>query len=298
VDAVGLKAKFNLVMIVAFAAGLTVATAVSWHIVQQNARREVLQQAKIMMEGATDVRGYTVHMIVPLLQQQLKTEFLRPSVPSWAAQTSFSDLQKRFPDYSYKEAALNPTNPSDRASDWESDIINAFSRDPRLSELVGSRQTPAGEILTFSRPFRLTDEKCLLCHSTPDHAPATLIALYGKDNGFGWKLGSVIGAQIVSVPMQVALDLAWRNFLLLLAGLGVAFAVMIVLLNVMLHIFIVKPVTTISHMASEVSLGNMDVPEYEAKGKDEIASLATSFNRMRRSLENAMKMLETSEPQS
>jgi HAMP domain-containing protein/type II secretory pathway pseudopilin PulG len=289
---VGLKAKFNLVMIIAFGAGLVIAAGVAYRIAQHNARREVLEQAQIMMEAATDVRHYTVQTIVPLLQQQLKTEFLRPSIPSWAAQNTFSDLKNRFPDYNYKEATLNPTNPSDRAVDWEKDIISAFSADPKARVLIGEHPTATGEVLTLSRPFRLTDPSCLQCHSTPDKAPATMIALYGKDNGFGWKLGSVIGAQIVSVPMQVAFDLANRNFLILLAGLGLAFLVMIVLLNVMLHIFIVKPVKTISHMAGEVSMGNMDVPEYAASGKDEIASLATSFNRMRRSLENAMKLLE------
>ena len=30
------------------------------------------------------------------------------------------------PDYTYKEAALNPTNPADRALDWEADFINNF----------------------------------------------------------------------------------------------------------------------------------------------------------------------------
>jgi HAMP domain-containing protein len=279
-------------MVIAFATGLVLAAAVAYRIAQHNAEREVLDQAKIMMEAATDVRRYTVQTIVPLLQQQLKTEFLRPSIPSWAAQNAFADLKSRFPDYSYKEPALDPTNPADRAVPWEADIINAFSRDPNARELVSERPTAAGEVLTLSRPFRLRDPSCLECHSTPDKAPATMIALYGKNNGFGWKLGSVIGAQIVSVPMQVAIDLANRNFLILLTGLGAAFLVMIVLLNVMLHIFIVKPVKTISHMAGEVSMGNMDVPEYAAGGKDEIASLATSFNRMRRSLENAMKLLE------
>src|SRR5579862_6887179 len=111
-------------MIVAFATGLILAAAVSYRILQQDARHEVLQQAKIMMEAATDIRRYTARTIVPLLQQPLKTEFVRASIPSWAAQTSFGDLQKRFPDYSYKEPALNPTNPADRATDWEADIIN------------------------------------------------------------------------------------------------------------------------------------------------------------------------------
>jgi len=45
-------------------------------------------------------------------------------------------------------------------------------------------------------------------------------------------------------------------------------------------------------MADEISLGRMDVPELAAGGKDEIAVLAGSFNRMRRSLERALEMLK------
>jgi protein-histidine pros-kinase len=55
---------------------------------------------------------------------------------------------------------------------------------------------------------------------------------------------------------------------------------------------VVRPAVKISAIASRVSMGEEDVPEYVKPGKDEIASLSASFNRMRRSLENAMKMLE------
>jgi protein-histidine pros-kinase len=41
-----------------------------------------------------------------------------------------------------------------------------------------------------------------------------------------------------------------------------------------------------------VSLGKGDTPAFEAKSRDEIGVLAQSFNRMRRSLVTAMKMLE------
>jgi HAMP domain-containing protein len=45
-------------------------------------------------------------------------------------------------------------------------------------------------------------------------------------------------------------------------------------------------------MADEVSMGQLDTPEYVRNSRDEIGSLSTSFNRMRRSLQNAMAMLE------
>ena len=289
----GLKAKFNLVMLLAFLVGLALAAVLSWQIVHENARREVVQQAAVMMAQASAIRDYTAKEIGPLLAGQIKVRFLPHTVPSWAAQTNLRALAAQFPDYTYKEAALNPTNPADRATDWESGIIAEFARDPSLTSFTSTRDSPTGPILSISRPIRITDKDCLTCHSTPSAAPTSMIDLYGGANGFGWKLGDVVAAQIVSVPMQVALDRANAAFKVYLLALVAVFAVTIVLLNLLLHFVIVKPIQRMSEIAGEVSLGNMDAPEFAERGRDEIASLAGSFNRMRRSLANAMKLLES-----
>ena len=289
----GLKAKFNLVLLCAFLVGLALAAGLSWRIVHENARREVLQEAAIMMAQASAVRDYTTDEIAPLLAEQLKVRFLPQSIPFFAGETVLRSLAKQFPDYTYKEAALNPTDPADRATDWESAIIGTFGQNPSLTELTTTRETPAGPVLTFSRPVRITDKSCLECHSTPASAPPPMIDLYGSANGFGWKLGDVVGAQIVSVPISVALERADAAFKIYLGGLAAVFVVIFVLLNLLLHFVIVQPVRRISAVASEVSLGNMDAPEFAVRGRDEIASLAESFNRMRRSLANAMKLLES-----
>jgi protein-histidine pros-kinase len=44
-------------------------------------------------------------------------------------------------------------------------------------------------------------------------------------------------------------------------------------------------------VADKISLGEFTVAELPVRGKDEVSALAGSFNRMRRSLERAMKML-------
>jgi HAMP domain-containing protein len=289
----GLKAKFNLVMLTAFLAGLVLASAAYWRIVHENARREVVQQAAEMMAEATAIRDYTSKEIGPLLAEQAKQRFLPHTVPSWAAQTNLRALGPQFPDYTHKEAALNPTNPADRATDWESGIIAEFNHDPSLHEFTNTRDTATGPMLSISRPIRITDKDCLTCHSIPSAAPASMIDLYGTANGFGWKLGDVIGAQIASVPMSVALDRANDAFKLYLGVLIAVFIVILLLMNLLLHFVIVKPIRRMSAIASDVSLGNMSAPEFPDQGRDEIASLGASFNRMRRSLANAMKLLET-----
>ena len=288
----GLRAKFNLVMIAAFAIGLGVATFLAREITTEEAKRQVLNEATLIMRAGTAIRSYTQKEISPLLSEQMAVRFLPHSVPSWSAHTVLRAVQKDFPDYSYKEAALNPTNPADRATNWEADIIAAFKRDGDLNEFVTTRDTPTGQFLTFARPFRLTDRGCLGCHSTPAAAPATMVDLYGNGNGFGWVQGDVIGAQVVSVPMTLALKRANHSLLAFVGALSAVFVVMLVALNVLMHFFILKPVQQITVLARDVSAGKPDVPEYAVKGKDEIASLGRSFNLMHRSLQNAMRMLE------
>ena len=167
----------------------------------------------------------------------------------------------------------------------------ARSAIPELKELITERETPNGRILSVSTPVVISNPACLRCHSTPEAAPATMVDLYGANNGFGWKLNEVIGAQIVSVPMRVPQVQAWKLFTQVMLGSIAIFATMMVLLNLLLHFVIIKPVRGIATLATEVSMGNMDAPEVVVRGRDEISRLAESFNRMRRSLANALKML-------
>jgi protein-histidine pros-kinase len=118
-----------------------------------------------------------------------------------------------------------------------------------------------------------------------------MIKIYGSANGFGWQQGSVIAAQIVSVPMSVPLQMAHDSFRAQLTYLGLILLVSLVVLNLVLYFTIARPVAELSEMADKISLGQLDVPELPIRGKDEIARLAGSFNRMRRSLDRAMKML-------
>ncbi|MBK8508459.1 MAG: DUF3365 domain-containing protein [Candidatus Competibacteraceae bacterium] len=287
----GLRMKFNLVLLLAFLLGLGLAAYLTDHILKQNAREEVIQHARIMMESALGARTYTAEQIKPLLTLQMKRAFRPETVSAYAAGQSFKALRTKFPEYTYKEAALNPTNPNNRSSDWEADIINEFRNNPDHKELVVERDTPTGRMLNLARPLGIYDEGCLSCHGKVEDAPKTMTDIYGVNNGFGWKMKEIVGAQVVTVPMAVPLARAQKTFNTFMLLLGGVFLLLLVLLNILLHFVIIKPVVRIADIANEVSMGKPDVDEYVRPGKDEISSLSQSFNRMRLSLENAMKML-------
>jgi protein-histidine pros-kinase len=288
----GLRLKFNIVLFLVFAAGIAVSAWVSYELLQKNARQEVLRNAGLMMEAALSVRGYTVSQVKPHLESQLAETFLPQTVPAYAATETFNTLRKKYPDFSYKEATLNPTNPRDRAVEWEADVVNAFRNQASLTEYSGDRMTATGPMLYIARPIQIKDPACLACHSVPSAAPASMIKIYGENNGFGWKHQEIIGAQIVSVPMALPIKNANDAFMVFMGSLAGIFLVTFIVLNVMLSVMIIRPIARMSEAADKISQGDFNVPEFVKKGGDEISGLGTSFNRMRRSLQKALKLIE------
>jgi protein-histidine pros-kinase len=287
-----LLVKFNLIYVLVIAIGVGVCGVIARDLLRTNAQQEVLDQARLLMDNARAVRTYTSGQITALLQTQMKYEFLPQAVPSFSATEVLATLRKTYPEYQYKEATLNPTNPRDRAVGWEVDVVGQFRNQPELSEFVGTRDTPTGPSLYIAKPLQITNAACLQCHSSVEAAPRTMVEKYGPANGFGWNMNEVIGAQIVSVPMDVPIQRADRSFTVFIGSLVGVFVVAGIVLNLMVWLLVVRPVTTLSSLADRVSQGDLEAPEFKTSGRDEIAVLAQSFSRMRASVVQAMKMLD------
>ncbi len=287
-----IRLKFNLAMLLVFAIGFVAAAFLVKIILLDNAKQEVGLKARIMMEAARSVRSYTAEEIQPLLYRIKSDQFHSQTVPAYAATVNMDRLRKAYPDYSYKEAALNPTNPEHKAAAWEEDIIQYFRNYQDVKEYTGVRTTPTGQYLFLSRPFKITDKGCLVCHSTPAAAPAAMVAKYGPNNGFGWEHNEIIGAQIVNVPMAIPIaraDVAFNAFMVTLAAVFLAIWLVI---NFFLHVIIIKRVNRIAAKSEEISKGELTAAEFDESGKDELSSLGHSLNLMYRSLSSAVKLLD------
>ncbi len=303
--------KLNLIFFVVFALALAGTGWVARHFLQETAREHVIQNARIMLETAMAMRSYTTNFVKPLLidrevvKAPLKADAPTPAnvkpegepfhpetVPAFAATESFNYLRKKYPSYTYKEATINPTNPRDRTADWEADIVNKFRASGKDDdEVIGQRMATDTEVLFLAHPIKIKDQRCLECHTTPEMAPESMVKLYGVANGFGWKMGEVVGAQVVSVPMALPLAMADRALKALLISLVAVFVVTLLVLNLAIYFFVIRPVVALTVMADAVSKGKTDIQDLPAKGSDEISQMAAAFNRMHRSLSKALKML-------
>jgi HAMP domain-containing protein len=286
----GLRAKFNVLMFAISLLGVGVFVLAANALVNSVARQEVLQSSRIMMESAAGARKYTSEQIAPILKPLIAHQFFPQSVSAYAAKRNFDVIHAKFPDYMYREAALNPSNPEDRASDWEADIINDFRAHPGMQEISLERSTPSGRVLELARPL-MNKPACMECHDRAASAPASMLAIYGNQNGFGWKPGEIIGAQIVSVPMKESAMRAAEIRKLFVVPFIAFLVLLFVAMNLLLHFVVIRPIERMAKSAEAISMGKIDTPEYRYRGADQIGRLAASFNRMHRSLVEAFRML-------
>jgi HAMP domain-containing protein len=288
-----LLTKFNLILIVVFGAAGFLIAQLSYSFLIGNARREVTEQAELMLQSATSVRDYTATDVGPLLEKnpRHKVHFLAETIPFFAATTTFNNLRKSYPDYTYKEATLNPTNLEDRATDFESDVIHTLRDHPGQNQVEGDRQTSSGPAIYIARPIQVNPE-CMQCHSAPSAAPPAMITVYGSSNGFGWKPNEIVGAQMITVPLSVPVAIANGAYHRLLAVLISTLIATILALDAGVYWLVIRPLRKVSETADRVSRGEKDIEPLKVEGKDEIASVTASFNRMQLSLAKALKMLE------
>lgn len=288
--------KLNLLLLSIFIGLVLTGGLVLSQLLEGYAEKVVTDQALILIETMSSVREYTSNQVNPELVDRLETEdlFLPETVPAYSAREVFDNLRKReqYRDFFYKEATLNPTNLRDKADSFETQIVDSFREQPELTEKTGFRSLPSGKIFYVARPLAISEKSCLRCHSTPEAAPASQIASYGDQHGFGWELDEIVGAKIVSVP-ALKIFYAAQQLQVLVIGIITGFLlVAILLINRFLNVSVTTPLKQMAQLAKEVSTGNM-AGEFDHDSDDEIGILAKSLNRMKVSLEMAMNMLNS-----
>ncbi|MFN8458823.1 MAG: DUF3365 domain-containing protein [Anaerolineae bacterium] len=286
-----ISTKFTLLLSLVFLGGLMVSGLVLWQIFQDEAQDEITVQGLALIETMNSVRFYTSNHINPLLANELAKQptFIAETVPAFSAMEVFDQFRqnKDYQDFLYKEATLNPSNPRNKADDFETGLIERLRQQPDLKELSGYRTLFNQQVYYIARPLAVSSESCLACHSTPEVAPKNLLATYGTKNGFGWKLNEIVSTQIIYVPATDVFNTALRSFLVVMASFVGVLAVVILLLNFLLRRYVIQPVTVMGSLAQKISVDEMVAADLQSEGltkiasrADELGHLAQVFQRM------------------
>ncbi len=289
-----LRRRFTLILGLAFLGGIILSGAILSKTYYQNAQREVTNKSLVLLSTINSVKDYTNTNIEPFLEDKVKTSptFIPEILPFFAAREIFEHFrqQQEYQNFLYKEAALNPTNLRDKADSFESNLIERFRQDLNLKQLVGFRTIRGQELLYISRPLAVTQQSCLQCHSTPEAAPKSQLKSYGSENGFGWKLNSIIAAQTIYVPVREVFAIYRQQFFLAMVNFMVIFAIIILLIDWLLKKTVIQPITPMAKLAQEISNDEINSdPTVElnfrklnkvARRFDELGQLARVFQLM------------------
>lgn len=305
-----LQTRLTLVIFTIFFAGWIICGLSIWGLEYNNARKDIIRTAELLLDTAAATRDYTSTKIQPKFALLTKadtyreskstkeevTDFNKLTVPSYAAQQILNQLEKSKQNkgYSYRESAVNPTNRKDLATNWEVEIIRYFGKNPKALEKIGERfdLISGQKTLYVAQPIQIKKPSCLSCHSKPENAPPSLIKTYGSENGFNWKLNEVVGTRIISVPTIVQYQEARKSVWSYLLAIASVFLVAYTAVLLIIQQWITKPLDTITHLLEEVSLHQIEGSQLPEDNSSSLGKLNRAINRLLISLNKALEAVK------
>lgn len=293
-----LAPKFTLILLLIFVVGSSLGGLLLAKVLQQRVETQVVAEGVMLMESMQAVRSYTDQQIRPLLEaHETPDAFWPEAIPAYSARRVFDLLQAAGTaqgnfDYIYKEAVLNPTNPDDLVDDFEAALVSDFLAHPDEVEKSGYRELPTqGRVFYSALPISIQDPSCLECHSVPEAAPPAMLAEYGRENGFNWKLNQVLGTQIVYIPAEEVSQEARRAFSSVMGLFFVMFAIALLGLNALLKPLVVQPVQALAKLSEKLAADDIqtleDLNAAESRKltrvvqrQDELGQLGQVFHKM------------------
>ncbi|MFM7365198.1 MAG: DUF3365 domain-containing protein [Cuspidothrix sp.] len=305
-----LQTRLTLIMFSIFFAGWTICGLSIWGLEYNDAKKEIIRKATLLLDTAAATRDYTSTQVVPqfsLLTQEQSSqnvsksadknqevpEFNKVTVPSYAAQQILNQLgkSKENKGYTYRESAINPTNRKDLAVGWEVEIIDYFAKNPNIKDKIGERLDVISghKTLYIAKPIKITKSSCLVCHSKPENAPPSLIKTYGSENGFGWKMNEIVGTRIISVPTSVQYQEAQNSVGSYLLAIASVFLIAYTTVVLVIQKWIIRPLDGITHLVEEISLHQLEMSQLPEDKSNSLNPLNKAINRLLISLNKALE---------
>jgi HAMP domain-containing protein len=253
-----LSVKINVLVATCLLLGLIFVRQV--HVAQTTTQSELakLQQAEALFQAMESVRDYQQQELLPLLNQ-LNDGFMPQKNPSYTTMRIMADLHEQASDISYQVAIEGAGLELYQANVWQQQLIRRFRQNPETPLITDQLTDANGGFFIYAKPIIADAE--------------------------------VIGAKVVRLNNQRfsnSLADSQQRFTLILAGV---FLLVMLIIQVLLHVLIIKPIRQMSVQADQVSRGERDQFEVSSTGQDEVSQLAQSFSRLQRSLKAAMSLL-------
>ncbi len=285
-----IRVRFIVIIgILSLVASVVLAYA-SYQFSLKNAMADAKKQGAIVFNMIHSSRMYFKKNQRPLVTELVEEDRFFPEIMSGFVMTRgvWEIFEKRFPEYKFKQATLDPLYPPNKADVDETKLIAQFDADRKVKNREGTITKNGKQFYYFAKPV-LVGDKCLRCHGNPEDAPKDQIEIYGTESGYDWHKGQVISTAIVYVPLETAIVAAKKAATKLFA-MGTAG---IVLLMAVIWFFlsngIVTPLARLEKKTRQISLGKELDEDIGVNSKDEIGDLAKAIDRLRISTAKLLK---------
>ena len=284
-----LAKKFNLSLVIVYLCAVLVTAPTIYYVTKQQVYNRAGEDLKLLVDVVQSIQDYVATDLRPHFMKE--KIFYSPSFSGIVATARIAKyLEERQPQYYIRNVSDNPLNPDNRARGLELELLQQFRGMRNLEYLSEVGEIDGQDYLVASSP-KVSKKGCLRCHGDPDKAPGDVTESYGKETGYGYHSGEVVGVSLVGVPLEDVRTLTLQRSRIVIGGITILFALLFIIVNLMVRRLILVPISDITEVAKAVSKGDITREVGAYARNDEIADLAQSFELMRRSLITAMKRM-------
>ena len=288
-----LLTKINLTIVAILLAFFALSTWLNYRQQRAVTIEEAVEKARIVAFEAIQAREY--------LSRQLKDGKVQLSAERYGlipvvASNRIGQLVAKDLDYRIRQVSDRFRNPQNAPDAFESRVLQRFRSNPELHEDYAVTKVDGEPVFRYLQAFS-ADASCLECHGRPEDAPPFIKSLFPpeKDQAYNYRIGDVIGAASVSIPMdrlerQVAANL--RREILYSGGI---FLALVTCLGLLTRLAVTRPLAQLGGAMGQIIRTGRYQEKISRRSRDEIGVLIDAFNEMIEHLGEKTRHLEDSE---
>jgi len=272
----------------AIAVMLVVTSAVSYWITEARVNRQQEEAFRDKIATITGMASATrvwfsrnINTFVPGHNFQRIEQV--PVVVGWKVAQEYAVKQ----GMEFKTPALHPRNPQNSPDEFERRALEAFERDPALSEFWERSRENGKDWMRYAQPVRTTEE-CLFCHGDPVGAKDPFG--YSKE---GMKVGELRGAFSVKAPTDVLVANSRSNAIALFVITFVTLLVTIGAIVLVVRKVVATPITRTREILVSLAHGDL-TRRIEVDSDDDIGQMGRALNESIESLGNMISSVSVS----
>lgn len=182
--------------------------------------------------------------------------------------------------YYLRQVSLRYRNPLNSPDPYETAQLKKFAQEAHPREVYGVVDIDGTSVFRYLQPM-LATASCLECHGSYQSAPRFVQQRFPPGHySYNYRVGEVIGAVSVTIPMQDLYAGLGVNLKLDLISRGAVFLIVILIMGAVLRRQILDPVKLLSEEITNVTKTGDFQRKLPSHASDEIGQVFGAFNEM------------------